>query len=199
MYIAFDTETTGIDNNCQLLSASFIILDKSFEIIDSLDLNIKYSSYVVFPEALETNKINLISHHKHPNTLNINMANTLLIKFLNCYKQKYRYIPIGHNISFDTNAIINNKLLTKESYSHYISCNPIDTLVISQFYKTINLIPTHCSLSLTSLCKNFNIALDNSLIHSSNYDTLLTIQLFKTLQNLIYNNDHANKKRKLEH
>ena len=35
MYLAVDTETTGLSSNCQVLTAYFIILDDKFEEIDT--------------------------------------------------------------------------------------------------------------------------------------------------------------------
>ena len=57
MYLAFDTETTGIDfkkNN--LLTACFIVLDKDLVELDRLNLSIKHTDYTVTIKAIEINE-----------------------------------------------------------------------------------------------------------------------------------------------
>ena len=44
-YIVFDCETTGLDNDCNLLTAFFVILDENLNKIDTLGLHIKHIYY----------------------------------------------------------------------------------------------------------------------------------------------------------
>ena len=62
MYLAFDVETTGLENHCNVLTAYFIILNSEFNEIDTLDLKIKYPYYVIYPKALEVNQINILDN-----------------------------------------------------------------------------------------------------------------------------------------
>lgn len=180
MYLVFDCETSGLDPNCNnLLTCCFIVLNSELESVDKLTLDLKYDSYCVVPRALEVNNINLIEHQKK--SLFLEEARTKLLYFLDKNKNRYRFIPVGHNINFDIGFIKSSGLLTNEEYNSYCSINPIDTLVISQFLKTTGYIKRTSSLSLGNLAKMFFTDELNKTdrLHTCDYDTELTVKLFK--------------------
>ena len=186
-YICFDTETTGLQSSCNLLTAHFIILNKHLEKIDSLDLRIKYPVYTVYTKALEVNKIDLVSHDNHPDSLFISDANHKLVSFLQKNKGQYRFLPIGHNINFDVQFIKSSNLLSEEEYSKYISVTTLDTLTIANFLKLTGVLPTTQPLNLVSLCKFLNISSDDTQAHNAEYDTKMTIELLKIFKEKIKN------------
>ncbi len=199
-YIAFDTETTGVDSlKCNLLTVSFIVLDSELNKLDTLNISLKHENYYINPTALEVNKIDIIKHHN--NSLDIIDARVKLITFLNKYKIQYNFVPIGHNILFDINFIKSSGLLTNEIYNKYISCNFIDTLTIAQFLKFSGKLPEKQSVSLINLCKYTEIKDDKNteLEHSAEYDTNMTIKLLKKFKSIINEPEEQEikKKRKL--
>jgi oligoribonuclease (3'-5' exoribonuclease) len=195
MYLAFDTETTGLDYvNSNLLTAYFIILDDSLNIIDTLDLKLQYPVYNITIKALTINKINIIEHDS--NSITIEEAKIKFLKFLNKNKGKYRYTPIGHNINFDINFIKNSGIITEYDYSNLISCNVIDTITIGQFLKFTDHINNNQSLSLVNLCKMANINVEGNS-HEAKTDILMTIELLKYYKNIIKTpSEDFSKKRK---
>jgi DNA polymerase III epsilon subunit-like protein len=202
-YVAFDCETTGVDELCNLLTVSFIVLDKDLNSIDSLDLSIKQShGYVVYPEALAINKIDLIKHHT--TSIELEQARNMLHTFLNTYKRNYLLIPIGHNIAFDIRFIKTSGLITAEEFPKYFSHNHIDTVTISQFMKVCGHLPLHQSISLTNLSAYYSLSTSTTLQHSSHYDTQMTIKLLKQYKDMVSrqieddNTITIRKKRRLE-
>lgn len=202
-FLAFDTETTGLDKNkCNILTAHFIILDKNLNIIDSLDLKIKHQIYTVYAKALEINKINIVEHNNNKDSLYINDASRKLKQFLLKNKGKNRYIPLGHNIQFDIDFVKSTNLIDDAFYSEHVSFNAMDTITIGLFLKSCGLLPESQSLALTSICKYLNIESDTAFAHNAEYDIKMTISLFKKFKEM-YNiplrpNEYMpNKKRKL--
>jgi DNA polymerase III alpha subunit (gram-positive type) len=209
-YIAFDCETTGVDERCNLLTVSFVILNKNLDIMDTLNLSLKHNfGYFIYPKALEINHIDIVKHHD--NSLELIDARHLLLDFLSKYKVQYNLIPIGHNISFDIKFIIISGLLTQNEYSRYISCNPIDTISIAQFLKLSGKLPEKQSISLVNLCNYFklNKLSEINLQHTAEYDIKMTIKLLQQFKKIMKQNnthnctntpidDTSSKKRKIE-
>lgn len=200
-YICFDCETTGLDDLCNLLTVCFIILDKNLNEIDKLNISLKQKNgYLIYPEALAINKIDLIKHHN--SSTDIETSHKNLINFLNLNKTLYNLIPIGHNVRYDIKFIKNSGLLNEVEYNKYISFNSIDTITIAQFLKLSGKLPEKQSISLTSLCTylNLNTNFDKTLEHSAEYDTKMTIKLLEKFKNIIgepeINDNNNNKKRK---
>lgn len=200
-YIAFDCETTGVSDNCNLLTVSFIVLDSELNETDLLNISLKQNNgYYIYPESLEVNKIDLVKHHQ--NSIDLIDARRKLSQFLQKNKGQYNLIPIGHNIQFDIKFIKKSGLLTEDEYSKYISCNAIDTVTISQFLKLTGKLPQKQSLSLVNLCKSCHLKRNESLEHSAEYDVKMTIKLLKHFKKLIENKEtttelSSSKKRKL--
>lgn len=198
-YIAFDCETTGVDDNCNLLTVSFLILDSNLNQISSLNLSLKQNNgYYIYPEAMEVNKIDLIKHHH--TSLDLIDARRKLLEFLNTYKGQFSLIPIGHNIQFDIKHIKKSGLLKEEEYTKYISYNALDTISVAQFLKLTGHLHEKQSLSLINLCSSCQLKRDENLEHSAEYDIKMTIKLLKFFKNTIgLRNDHnlENKKRKI--
>lgn len=194
-YLAFDCETTGLLSSCNILTAYFVILDNNLNILDELDLKIKHDYYLVFTKALEINNINLLEHDKI--AISVIEAKSQLIKFLKKYDtshNKNKYQIIGHNIKFDIDMLISNKILNLNEINIYFQTDCyLDTYKIARLLKSQKKINKCQSLSLSKLCYYFNIDTDKSINESNNdnddennfhnckYDTLCTINLFKKL------------------
>jgi DNA polymerase III epsilon subunit-like protein len=183
-YIAFDCETTGLNDNCHLLTVSFLILTSNLKEVDSLNIALKQTNgYNIYPESLEVNKIDIVKHHQQ--SIDLIDARRKLLQFLQKYKGQYSLIPIGHNIQFDIKFIKKSGLLTEEEYTKYISYNAIDTVVVSQFLKLSGKLPEKQSLSLINLCKSCNLKRNEDLEHSAEYDIKMTVKLLKYFTKLI--------------
>jgi len=184
-YIAFDCETSGVSETSNLLTISFVILDKDLIQKDILNVSLKQTSgYNIYPEALQINRIDIIKHHQSSSDLQT--SRKILLDFLNKNKGSYNLIPIGHNIAFDIRFIKSSGLLTDREYSNFISCNPIDTLIVAQFLKTCGKLNQKQSLSLINLCNHFKLDSCKNSEHTSEYDIKMTIKLlhcFKSICN----------------
>lgn len=182
-FIAFDCETSGISTSSNLLTVSFIILDKDLNEKDTLNISLKTTSgYTIYPEALKINRIDIIKHHE--TATDLETSRKLVLDFLNKNKGLYNLIPIGHNITFDIRFIKSSGLLTDNEYNNFISCNPIDTLVIAQFLKMCGKLHEKQSLSLINLCNHFKLHGSKNLEHTSEYDIKMTIKLLRCLRDI---------------
>jgi len=61
-YIAIDTELGGLPPECSLLTAAFVVADESFNIVDSLEIKLKHSTYTLTTEGMNVNKIDIFKH-----------------------------------------------------------------------------------------------------------------------------------------
>lgn len=182
-YIAFDCETSGISETSNLLTISFVILDKDLIQKDSLNISLKQTSgYNIYPEALQINRIDIIKHHQ--SSTDLQTSRKILLDFLNKNKGTYNLIPIGHNITFDIRFIKSSGLLTDREYGNFISCNPIDTLVVAQFLKMCGKLNQKQSLSLINLCNHFKLDSCKNSEHTSEYDIKMTIKLLHCLRSI---------------
>lgn len=179
-YLCVDTETTGLNNDAQVLTAFFIILDSNFNEIDTLDLKIRYPVYNVELKAFSINKINLSVHDK--SALDLLDAKNTLNTFLKKHYNNKKYIALGHNVKFDL-----DKLSKKFDIYYYVNnIFSLDTMQIAQFFKSSKQLLDTQSLSLKNLTEYYNIESEGEL-HNAEYDIKLTIELFKHFQNLLKN------------
>jgi DNA polymerase III epsilon subunit-like protein len=216
MYLAFDTETTGINaNKNNLLTACFIVTDDNLIEIDRLNLSLKHYDYNVSIKAMEINKIDLIKHHY--DSVDIKSARNSLLDFLKKHKNKAidsesesrssynkTFTPIGHNVTFDINFIKNSGLLTENEYMSFISFNSLDTICIAQYLKLTGDLPKKQSISLINLCKYYGIeaSVNTNSYHTAEYDIEMTLQLlrkFKSINVKLINSEKMfSKKRKTD-
>lgn len=173
MYLAFDTETSGIHIDAQVLTAYFIILDSNFNEIDSLDLKIKYPVYSIQLKAFQVNNIDLV---KHEQEALISLDAKIKLKNFLLKHKKNKYIPLGHNIKFDL-----DKMRSFGIYDYVSSTFNLDTMQIAQFLKSSNKLPFNQSLSLKNLTEYYGIKPSGEL-HNAECDIRLTIDLFKHFQ-----------------
>jgi DNA polymerase III alpha subunit (gram-positive type) len=180
-YLVFDCETTGLLPSCNVLTAYFIILDNEFNIIDELDLQIKHDYYIIFPKALEINKINILEHDKQG--ISKLEAHKKIINFLKKYDTTYKVI--GHNIQFDINMLNSNNLINDNDINLYFDKQYLDTYELAKKLKFKNKISRLQSLSLNKLCNYLDIEckLDTNF-HNAKYDSYMTIELYKRLCDL---------------
>jgi hypothetical protein len=182
-FLFTDAEMGGIGLEYSLLTAYFTITNSRFEIVDSLDLRLKPDDgiYKVNGEALSVNKIDLVEHDKI--AMPYKKGGTELYNFLNVNKKDLRFIPVGHGVKGDISHYI-DKLVSKGSWEHFVTCNVIDTCSTAQFLKVTGDIIKDQSISLQSLRTYFNIQVDGDG-HSAKADTLVSIEVLKSLMKLV--------------
>jgi DNA polymerase III alpha subunit (gram-positive type) len=183
MYLAFDTETTGLKEHCNVLTAYFIILDENLNEIDSLDLKIKYPYYIVYSKAMEVNKIDLVEHDKI--AVFTELAVLKLTAFLEKNKTEKKLTMLGHNVEFDLKMLTNNKIFTLDMFEKYISIVSFtDTLIYAKELKSKKLIPKTQSLSLSKLCYYYNLDNNDDVFHNAEFDIRITVSLYKKLKQI---------------
>lgn len=179
-----DTETGGLDaQKYSLLTVALVVYDSiDRRIYDEAEFAVKHDNYVVTPEAMKINNINLEEHDKI--AVDGKIVVQKIIEFIKKNFGDERAVIVGHNPSFDYDFL--DKLFKDENeyLSLYMSHRKIDTCAILNFYKAIERIDIE-SASLEAGIRYFNI--ETKARHTAMDDVKATIALFEKLQ--MYIND----------
>jgi DNA polymerase III epsilon subunit-like protein len=183
-FIAFDTETGGLNTKCSVLSAYFIVFDSNFKSLGELNLKIKPDdgNYVVTAEALKVNNINLVEHNKI--AVSTTQAKKELLEFLNNMTEsgRFKLMPVGHNVSFDTQFLLAH-LIDSALWNSFISYHSLDTMHVANFLKICGLIPSSQKISLSNLADFFNIK--TKQLHDAKEDTVACVKVLKKMMLLL--------------
>lgn len=184
-FLFADAEFGGIGLQYSLLTAHFFVVEYDgtnySDIIDRLDLKMRPNdgAYVVTTEALELTKINLVEHNRI--AIPYKMAGTLLYNFLlKSATTDTHLIPVGHGIGGDIDQIT-DKLISVDSWRKFTSYNPIDTLSLAQWIRSLGIISPPNGIGLSSLRDYFKIEIIGDA-HDAKYDAELNFEIFKRLQ-----------------
>lgn len=187
--IAIDTESGGIEIEYSLLDINLSILDKDCSITDRLSLKVKpdpdksgRSSYVVQGEAMGINKIDLAAHDLEATAYK--EAKTIIYRWLEMMhdKHKCRFTPMGQMVQRDINLIC-HYTLNYNSWSNFVERRVIDTITLGLFAKDIGLFPMDQSLSLKNIAAYLGIEVDESLLHTADYDVVLNAKYYQWFKN----------------
>lgn len=177
-YLVHDFETGGLENT-SVLTYYGAITDEKFNILDEIELNIRPEDgkYIITPEALKINKINIIEHYN--NSISKNVCVEKITDFLlknTKYKSEKLY-TVGHNVHFD-NFLLKSHFLNS-SYSDFFFHHSLDVASIALLLKIVGRLPKDLNISLTNLAKYYKI--DTSNAHESKADVLITIAVLKCI------------------
>jgi DNA polymerase III alpha subunit (gram-positive type) len=175
MFLFIDTETGGLTTDYSLLTVAAAIADDNFNIIDKICFGVKPPVYIIDPESIRVNKINLVEHAVS------SMSQEMAAKELTLFLQKgvllndnRRLIPVGHNVAFDLQFIWHN-LISQQTWNTYCAYPAFDTAAVARFYTISNTIPNFCGL--VALRQLFKIETGDA--HNAMADVLATIELAK--------------------
>lgn len=182
-YLAIDTETGGLKGT-SLLTVFLGVYDSELNLIESKHEALKPDDglYVVTAQGLEINGINLVAHDKKAKLRK--ELRSEITSWLRDHSEQgaNKLIPIGHNVKFDI-LKIQETITSPESWDHYVSYRVLDTGVIAQFLKYINILPDSISGSLSSLIEYFELKTEGTL-HDAEVDAKMTVEVFKKLAEL---------------
>lgn len=182
MYLFFDCETGGLTADYSLLTLAAVVADKDFNPMrggnnaDTLSLEIRHPTYVVSPEALTVNKIDLIHHSACG--LKLEQAQEKFESFLAQAKQMCgdKLIPAGHNLPFDLKFVW-AQLMPEEKWRQYCHYHFVDTMVVARFFKAVGVIDGGCSL--VDLRDLFHV--NTGTAHNAMADTQATLAIARAL------------------
>lgn len=176
-YIAFDTETGGLESETSLLSAYFAILDEEFNITQALMLDLKPNDgiYKVQGSGLAVNQINLAEHDK--GAITYKDAGSALYRFLSAYKEQEVLIPVGQNVAFDANRI-QGTLISVGSWQQFVSHRVIDIGCNTRFLQLLGFISPTQKTGLHDMRDYFDIKIKGQ-DHSAKTDVLISIEVLK--------------------
>jgi DNA polymerase III alpha subunit (gram-positive type) len=175
MFVFVDTETGGLTPDYSLLTVAAALVDKNFNVIDKTCFGVKPAVYVVHPDAMRVNKINLTEHAA--TSMSQSRAAEELTHFLQRGLEmtaSEKLIPVGHNIAFDL-SFIWEQLIPEDAWKRYCTYPALDTAAVARFYAVSNIIPNFCSL--VALRQLFKI--ETGEAHNAMADVLATVELAK--------------------
>lgn len=177
-YFFHDFETGGFENT-SILTFYGLLTDKKFNKIDDIEFSIKPESglYLVDPEALKINKINLVEHFataEDKSSCKRRLRDFIMRATAFGTKKVY---PAGHNVYFD-NQLLKTHFFS-EDYGDLFFRHNFDTGTLAVLLKTIGKLPEDFSVSLSNLATHYKI--DSSGAHQSKSDVLLTVAVLKCM------------------
>ena len=186
----FDTETTGVEKECDLFQIAGIIVINGI-VTEEFDIKSRpFDDTLICKEALEVTKVT------ESEILNYKPANeayeefkTILLKYIDPYNRNDKFWLGGHNIGFDFDFLVrwskknNDKFLgSLVSYKDHFC-----TLKVVQALKFINKFKHTENNKLEILAKALNISFDG-MAHDALFDVrvtrLLGIELLKKLNTI---------------
>lgn len=186
LFMPMDCESGGLSPNVSLLSLYLEVVDRDWNVIDSLNLFTKPNDgvYIVEAGGLAVNKINLVEHDKVACTYSD--AGQQLYRFLvkNSDQGKNKLIPLGKNVSGDV-TWVNKHLLNKGNWEKYCSYRTMDISPFARALQIKGTIPPEVGLSLFVL---YDWLKTKKLVpdvvgnpHEAEYDTKITLAVFRGL------------------
>jgi hypothetical protein len=185
LFLAMDNETGGLADDVSLLSTYLEVVNSDFQTIDSLSLFVKPNDglYKVEAGGLAINKINLIEHDKIARTYSDAGQNLYRFLVKNSNQGKNKLIPLGKNIAFDVNGVTKH-LLNKKHWEQFVSYRHMDITPFARALQFQGKIPPDLSLGLFALAEFLKITNISGNPHEAEYDTKLTIAVFRGLLSL---------------
>jgi DNA polymerase III alpha subunit (gram-positive type) len=184
-WLFLDNEMGSTEPDYSLLTSSFLVVDDNFNVVDSLDLFLKPNDgrYIVAAEGMSVNKIDLVEHDKI--AITYKEGGTQLFNFLRKVTGdgKNKLNVVGKGIYGDI-QFIEKYLISRGSFEKFTSYHIVELSSIVQFLKSCGLFPDEVSGSLVSLAKHFKIEVNENIIHSAQYDSELTFQVFLALRKM---------------
>jgi DNA polymerase III epsilon subunit-like protein len=182
MYLFLDTETGGLETHNSLLTVAAIVADREFRPLrggtaeDTLYLEIRHPTYIVTPEAITINKIDLVHHSARG--LKLPEAQQKFAEFLQRAHQLcgQKLIPGGHNLTFDI-GFIWEQLMYEQEWKKYVTHPALDTAIVAQFFNAAGVLSCRCNL--TAVCEALGIPLENA--HNAMVDTKASLEVARTL------------------
>ena len=179
MYLFIDTETGGLTTDYSLLTVSAIIADRDFQFLsggnadDTLYLEIRQDTYVVTPEALSINRLDLIHHSARglkPDQARGRFTEFLAQAYERCGRNKL--VPAGHNVAYDLDFIWHH-LMPREDWRKYCTYPALDTAIIARFLNSVHILEE--KFKLTDVCAAFGVPIENA--HHAEVDNKATLAL----------------------
>lgn len=150
--------------------------------VDKIEINIKHKDYCISPEALKTNKINILEHYEH--ALESKEAAEEIINFLEKNKSEDRFIVLGQNVTFDIKFL--EKFFLKEwkikEYRSLVDYRSLDLMQLSLIRNIEGKIFLE-KQSLDTILETLDIDIPDSR-HSALVDCELEFRAFKKLINM---------------
>jgi oligoribonuclease (3'-5' exoribonuclease) len=179
-YLALDCEMSGLEHGSALLTVFLAVCDVNWNILDTLDLKVKPNDgqYLVQPEAMQVNRIDLIAHDKE--AITYSEAGGILRKFLikNSSNGADKLMPMGKGVEGDVKKIT-DCLLKAGTFNHYVTYRCYDITSIVIFLKKLGRLPEDFPDNLQLMCSFFGISQE---WHTAKGDTMAGIGLIQHLE-----------------
>ncbi len=196
-YLVLDTEHGGKGGS--LLDIYAATFDENGKLLRDIELSVRPPGglYVVNPEAMEVNKINLLEHSKKAKPVETCRNEfSQFLKHSACVKAtpyiwkgqtKFNYeyeklCLVGHGVKEDA-KLIRDVLGFEFGWDSYVQHTPQDTCVIAKFLKDCGRLPPWVGLSLEDLGNYFLISFGE--LHSAREDAILNFKVFQSLKKRI--------------
>jgi DNA polymerase III subunit epsilon len=177
-----DTETGGIDpQKHSLLSIGLVVWEPNKGILDSIQILIKSSEYIITKEAQNINKFDRETHDM--TALKPQVVIECMINFIRKYFEENQAIPLaGHNTQFDINFLKRFLDENGRSFGSIFSHRIIDTYSILRYLYYCGRIDQNIASSSEAF-RFFNIQVDSR--HTALGDAIATAKLFEAMMKLI--------------
>ena len=184
LYLAFDSETGGLDeNSADLLTAYFAIMDEEYKILDEIYLKLKPDDRLPIAEAgaLRVNGIDIQQHLADPETVTYTEGKKLLTAMIKKHlKKRGRYsniMPFGYNVPFDERWC-KKHLLPPDEWESMIHYKSVDVMKSVDDLKRYGWFPKELG-SLGTVVEYLGIP--KRAAHNAKEDTLMTIDVDKKI------------------
>lgn len=173
-----DTETGGLNPNDTSLLSIGLVAWNSGEIVDNKEILIKHNIFKLTPQAITTNKINMVDFLQH--AVSPQIAADELVAFINNnFKDDMGKVVLGgHNTNFDINFLKKFLSSHKLKFESFFSHRFIDTASILKFLYYAGQLPEDISSS-DGAFQYFKIEVEKR--HSALGDAIATAKLFNEL------------------
>lgn len=178
-----DTETTGTD--CKIHGihqiSGFIEIDG--KIVEEFDYKLRpFPGAIIEEEALKVGHVTIEQLSEYPNEeRQFLLFKNLLTKYVSEFDKTDKFMVVGYNVRFDIDFV--NALCLRNNYKYLFSLiwgNHIDVMSIaSEKLETIR--KSMENFKLITVAKQLNIPIDESKLHNSMYDIIITKQILEKL------------------